>query len=106
MLSALPITRGMEAALLEPISPELALVCPELRRQAIAVLPDFTRPMFVVQAGAGAGPESRNVAEARLLREIRGAVVEMIMLLPWAVGTFVGATAVTLAMTLIADATR
>lgn len=38
-----PITTCVEAALHEPISPELALVCPELRARAIAELVERDR---------------------------------------------------------------
>jgi uncharacterized membrane protein len=40
----------MAAVAVEPISPELVLVCPELREQAIAMLPDYEWQIFVAQA--------------------------------------------------------
>jgi hypothetical protein len=97
----------MAAALLEPISPELVLVCPELRQQAIALLPDFTWQTFIAQARARAVPQApeRIVGALRLRAVLRGAV-EMASLLSWALAWFVCITLGTLAMTLIADLTR
>jgi len=43
-------------ALAEPISPELALVCPELRERALALLPD-PRPFRPAEPAADAQPE-------------------------------------------------
>jgi hypothetical protein len=97
----------MDAVLLEPISPELVLVCPELRQQAIAVLPDFAWQTFIAQARARAVPQSpERIAGALRVGEVRRAAVEMVKLLPWALTWFVCVTLATLAMTLIADATR
>jgi hypothetical protein len=97
----------MAAALLEPISPELALVCPELRRQAIALLPDFTWQTFVAQARARSVPQApERIVGALRLRDALRAAVEMAGLLPWALAWFVCITLGTLAMTLVADATR
>ena len=45
---------GMAAVAVEAISPELALVCPELRERALAALPDPIWASFVVQARARA----------------------------------------------------
>jgi hypothetical protein len=97
----------MGAALLEPISPELALVCPELRQQAIAALPDFTWQVFVAKARAQVVPQAPERTAGVLAREARQAAVEMFTLLvPFASAAFVCVTLVTLAMTLIADALR
>ncbi len=97
----------MDAVFLEPISPELVLVCPELRQQAIAVLPDFAWPTFIAQARARAVPQSpERIAGALLVGEARRAAVEMVKLLAWALTCSVCVTLATLAMTLIADATR
>jgi heme/copper-type cytochrome/quinol oxidase subunit 2 len=90
------------AALLEPISPELALVCPELRQQAIAALPDFTWQVFVAQTRARAAPQAPE-------RTAGAAVEMMIWIIPvvsFAMVAFISVTLVTLAMTLIADAIR
>jgi hypothetical protein len=97
----------MGAALLEPISPELALVCPELRQQAIADLPDFTWEVFVAQARARVVPQAPERTVGVLACEVRQAVVEMITpVVPLAIVAFMCVTLVTLAMTLIADAIR
>ncbi len=45
---------GMAAVAVEAISPELALVCPELRERALAALPDPVWASFVMQARARA----------------------------------------------------
>jgi hypothetical protein len=97
----------MGPALLEPISPELALVCPELRQQAIASLPDFSWQVFVAQARARVVPTAPERTAGVLAREARQAAVEMITLVvPFATVAFICVTLVTLAMTLIADAIR
>jgi hypothetical protein len=97
----------MAAALLEPISPELVLVCPELRQEAIALLPDFTWQTFIAQARTRAVPQAPEDAVGALwLRDVLRVAVEMASLLPWALAWFVCVTLGTLAMTLIADATR
>jgi hypothetical protein len=97
----------MAAAVLEPISPELVLVCPELREQALALLPDFGWQTFIAQARARAVPQApEDAVGAPWLREILRAGVEMAGVLPWALAWFVCITLGTLAMTLIADATR
>ena len=46
----MPITERMGALLSEPISPELALVCPELRARAIAALVELERATEVETA--------------------------------------------------------
>ncbi len=46
----MPKQRGIGVAVTEPISPELALVCPELRRRALELLPDLDPDaLFVVE---------------------------------------------------------
>ena len=97
----------MAAARLEPISPELVLVCPELRQEAIALLPDFIWQTFIAQARARAVPQAPgDVVGALCLRDVLRAAGEMAGLLSWALAWFVCVTLGTLAMTLIADATR
>jgi hypothetical protein len=97
----------MAAARLEPISPELVLVCPELRQEAIALLPDFIWQTFIAQARARAVPQApRDVVGALWLRDVLRAAGEMTGLLSWALAWFVCDTLGTLAMTLSADATR
>ena len=98
----------MDAAHVEPISPELVLVSPaEVRDQAIALLPDITWQTFVAQARARAIPPApeRRVG-AFVAREVRETAADLIKVVPWAVVAFLVATLATLAMTLIADATR
>lgn len=97
----------MAAALLEPISPELVLVCPELREEAIALLPDFRWQTFIAQARARAVPQAPGDAVGALwLRDVLRAAGEMAGLLSWWLAWFVCVTLGTLAMTLIANATR
>jgi hypothetical protein len=97
----------MAAAGPEPISPELVLVCPELRAQAIALLPEFSWQTLVAQARARSAREApESIVGARGLRDVRRTVVEMAGPLPWALAWFVSGTLGTLTMTLIADATR
>jgi hypothetical protein len=97
------------AADVEQISPELVLVCPELREQAIALLPDSTWQAFVAHARACTVPSAPNERAGlvrALLGEARGASAELVKLVPWALGTFFCTIFLTLALTLIADATR
>jgi len=97
----------MAAAVLEPISPELVLVCPELRPQAIALLPDFSWQTFIAQARARSVPQApERILETRGLRDVLRTAVQMAGPLAWALTWFVCGTLGTLAMTLVADATR
>jgi hypothetical protein len=97
----------MDAALLEPISPELALVCPELRQQAIADLPDFTWQVFVAQTRARVVPHTPERTARVLAGEVRQAAVGMITFVkPFVIFAFLSVAIVTLAMTLIANAIR
>ncbi len=88
-----------ELAMDEVISPELALVCPELRLKAIAALPDpdwdavLARVRLRASAAAGAAP-------------VRRRVPELLMPLVVAAIFFVSVTLGTLALTLIADSVR
>jgi hypothetical protein len=83
----------------EAISPELALVCPELRLKAIAALPepDWDAVLARVRLRASA---SMAVVPAR------GRVPELLMPLVVAAIFFVAVTLGTLALTLIADSVR
>jgi hypothetical protein len=87
------------AAAAEPISPELALVCPELREQALAQLPDVEWQAFVAQVRVRT---LRPAVEAR--RDSAFLTVRELYRL--GVGAFVAGTGVTLLLTLIADAIR
>ena len=88
-----------ELAMDEAISPELALVCPELRLKAIAALPDpdwdtvLARVRLRASAAAVAAP-------------VRRRVPELLMPLVVAAIFYVSVTLGTLALTLIADSVR
>jgi len=83
----------------EAISPELVLVCPELRLKAIAALPDpdwdavLARVRLRASAAAASAPARRRIPE---------------LLVPVVVAAifFVSVTLGTLALTLIADSVR
>jgi hypothetical protein len=88
-----------------PLSPELVLVCPELREQALAELPDPEWAAIVAQVRARAKvaaspPLPRH---RRTLGALRAYLVDVaaMPLLAIAAGTLV-----TLALTLVADALR
>ena len=86
---------GVVAAAAEPISPELVLVCPELRDEALARLPDV-------------GPErlARVVDPPRRGAALRETAADLAHLLVLGGTAFLASGAVTLALTLAADATR
>jgi hypothetical protein len=93
------MSRRMSAATAEPLSPELVLVCPELRANAIGDLGQPV-PRWAV-LGTSVDPASHEIADD-----------------PWHVGAsifvitrfgaaaMISATAITLSLTLIADALR
>jgi heme O synthase-like polyprenyltransferase len=84
----------------EAISPELALVCPELRLKAIAALPEHD--WDAVLARVRIRPLSGGAAT-----RARGQLVpDLLMPLAVAVIFFVSATLGTLVLTLIADSLR
>ena len=85
----------------EVVSPELALVCPELREQALRNLPDVPWQTFV--ATARARTPVAPPPEPTLLHQ---AALGLVHLLVLAAVTLVGGGAITLALTLVADATR
>ena len=88
----------MVAVVLEPISPEIVLVCPELRLQAIAALRDFGSEALVAQARARAVPQApETFAELHPM---------LPLMFPLGLVWFVCVTLATLAMTLLADAAR
>ena len=88
----------MVAVVLEPISPEIVLVCPELRQQAIAALRDFGAEALAAQTRARAVPQAPETfaQEPAMLP----------LMLPLALVWFLCVTLATLAMTLLADAAR
>jgi hypothetical protein len=84
-------TRNVAAAAAEPISPELVLVCPELRERALAALP--AAPVAVP------APPRR----ASVLRETASDLARLALLGTVAI---LSTAAVTLVLTVVADATR
>jgi hypothetical protein len=88
-----------------PLSPELVLGYPEARDQGIAQLPDFGWHTFVVRARAHADtPQER--LRTLVAREVRASFDEAVMLVPWGLVAFGFVTLLTLAFTLVANATR
>ena len=100
----MPICEHMPAASHGPLSPELALVSPELREHALAALPDPEWVATVAQVRARSKVASARLPQRRrrpLRLGIREAAMVALNLL------FVGAVALlTLTLTLIADASR
>jgi hypothetical protein len=82
----------------EAISPELALVCPELRLQAIAALPEPNWDAVIARARARAA--------AAVVPVGRRLVPEALVPLVVAAIAFAGVFALTLTLTLIADSVR
>ena len=82
------------------------LVYPEAREQAIAQLPDFSWHTFVVRARTQADIPREERLRTLVAREVRAAVDEAVMLVPWGLAAFVFVTLVTLAFTVVANATR
>ncbi len=96
-------TRFMAVAVVEPISPELALVCPELRKRAIASLPDVAWRAFVQEVGRTV-PEPVEATRWEVVRTTAAAALLSPLLQLLALPLCV--VALTLILTLIADATR
>jgi hypothetical protein len=94
----------MVTADLDAISPELVLVCPELREQALSALPDVTWQSFVERTRATIRPMPAPVQAAESVT--RAAVARFGTWLVYAVITVLLTVGATLAMTVIADATR
>ena len=86
--------------MVEPVSPELALVCPELRRRALTALPDLDPDALFRPAR----PAPQAVARAREVPLVLAAgaytAVCIAQWLVWASVTFAGAVVVTLLLTL------
>lgn len=82
------------------ISPELALVCPELRQRALRQLPELPWQSL---GHVRVRPLAAVAAQPTLSRQLAVGVVHLLVL---AVVTLLGAGAVTLVLTLVADATR
>ena len=83
----------------EAISPELALVCPELRVKAIAALPDPDWDAVLARVRLRASASMAAVAA-------RGRVPELLMPLVVAAIFFIAVSLGKLALTLIADSVR
>jgi hypothetical protein len=93
----------MAVAVVEPISPELALVCPELRKRALASLPDVAWRAFV-QEVIRTVPEPVKVTRWEVVRTTTAAALLGPLLPVFALPLCV--VVLTLILTLIADATR
>jgi hypothetical protein len=92
----------MAAVLAEPISPELVLVCPELRERALAALPELPWPAPTVKTREQV-PAPAEVPTWLLAWEITAYLAGS--LVPFVVA-MAGSVLVTLALTIVADATR
>ena len=92
----------MAVVMVEPISPELVLVCPELRERAIASLPDVAWRAFVQELGRTV-PEPVEVTRSKLRRPTAAALLSPLVQL---LALPVCVVALTLVLTLVADATR
>lgn len=88
-----------EVAMDEAISPELALVCPELRLKAIAALPDPDWDAVLARVRLRAGTTAA-AAPAR------ARIPDLLMPLVVAALFFLSVTLGTLVLTLIADSVR
>jgi hypothetical protein len=83
----------------EAISPELVLVCPELRLKAIAALPDPDWDAVLARVRIRASATT-------VAAPARGRIPDLLMPLAVAAIFFVSVTLGTLALTLIADSVR
>jgi hypothetical protein len=92
------------ATVLDPISPELVLVCPELRERALAALPEVEWQSTVTQVRVQA---QATPAEPRIFAvTVRETALDLVHLLGFCVAALVSILVLTLALTLIANATR
>jgi hypothetical protein len=99
----MPKTWVMSAAAAEPLSPELVLVCPELREHALVDLERLVPRWTVIRAVEAAPPEA---AYERLPDEPLPIGASILPLARFGAAAIVSATAITLSLTLIADAIR
>jgi hypothetical protein len=90
------------AVLMEPSSPELCLVCPELRERALAELPDFA--LYCLPPGGAPVAELPRVVAIAPKSDFLPAWI--LRLVAPAAAAAASATVLTLALTLIADALR
>jgi hypothetical protein len=94
----------MAAVAVEPISPELVLVCPKLRERAIATLPDYEWQIFVADARVRMVLRPAQPAGALgRLREGAAFVFEALVVPVVGVAILILATST---LTLVADLTR
>jgi hypothetical protein len=93
----------MAAANLEPLSPELVLVCPELREYALAMLPTFA---WHAPAAETRVPPKPMPQLAIGLQFLRSAATSRLAPLWVATTAMLCCALATLALTLIADALR
>jgi hypothetical protein len=97
----MPKTLGMSAAAAESLSPELVLVCPELREQALAELERLVPRWIVVARERAVEPAPLWVADEPL-----PVGASILPIARFGAAAIVSATAITLSLTLIADAIR
>ena len=97
----MPKTWVMSAAAAEPLSPELVLVCPELREQALAELERLVPRWIVVARERAVEPAPLRVADEPL-----PVGASILPIARFGAAAMVSATAITLSLTLIADAIR
>jgi hypothetical protein len=95
----------MAVAGVEAISPELVLVCPELRDRALASEPDAGEASVREHTRHPVRTAARPV-EAQAESLTRSAVAHLRRWLVYAAGTVIVVVAVTFVLTLIANATR
>jgi hypothetical protein len=95
----MPMTLMMSAATAEPLSPELVLVCPELREDALVDLERLVPRWTVVCASVEA-------ASHTLADEPLPVGASILPIARFGAAAMVSATAITLSLTLIADAIR
>ena len=90
----------MAAVLAEPISPELVLVCPELRERALAAMPELPWPAPTVKTREQVPAEVPTWLLAwEITAYLAGSLVPFVV-------AMAGSVLVTLALTIVADATR
>jgi hypothetical protein len=94
----------MSAAAAEPLSPELVLVCPELREDALVDLERLVPRWTVIRAAVETAPPE--AAYERLPDEPLPIGASIFPLARFGAAAIVSATAITLSLTLIADAIR
>jgi len=96
-------TEDMATAAIEPISPELVLVCPELREQALQQLDEAAFRSYVSRGEAELEPA---LEPPQTLRGVVGAgVLGLLQFATLVIVALFAGGAVTLALTIVADAT-